>query len=185
LSVGLQRTNQPLALSELSARVFACIALSLKSKAAQRLVAHALLSRQPDHRNAVVDGDTFHVATFGPTTGELAVLRDLVCVVGGLATAVVYVRGRHYPPGQHTRLYQWLSCFHRMLDLGAPIGMCDYVIGQDERHRLPCSLLGSFCGHDIVTQPSGALPAHVEALAAREGFDRCPRYHAERLIRVR
>lgn len=173
-----------LALRELSAQVFGCVALSIKCKSSQRLVAHALLARQPSHQNIDANGEKFHVATFAPNLAEVAVLRDLVCVVGDLRSAIVYVRGRHYPPGQHTRLYQWLSCFHRMLALSAPIGLCDYVVGVGERHRLPCSLLGSFCGHDVATQPGGALPSYVEALAAREGFDQCPRYLAERLIRI-
>src|SRR5262245_34360326 len=134
------------ALAELGSQVFACIGLAAKSRASQAGIARKLLQRQPSCQIVELEGMAFDVATFAADSGDLP---NLICLVGSLKSAVVLVRGKHYPPGQQTRLYQWLVCFQRMQAMRLPIGACDYVAGG---YRLPCSLLGSFHAHHMHEQ---------------------------------
>jgi hypothetical protein len=171
----LTPTEGPLA--TIGGQAFACIGLATDSRAKQAAVARRLIREQPSAQTAELDGTAYDVATF---TAVSSALPNVLLMVGDLKSAVVWVNGRHYPPGQHTRLYQWLVCFQRMQSMGLPIGACDYQAGG---FRLPCSLLGSFCAHEIPAHPEPEQ--FLELAAMREGFDCCPRYVAERLIRIR
>jgi hypothetical protein len=164
------------AIAALGGEAFACIGLAIDSRARQAPIARRLILEQPSAQRAELDGAPFDVATFRATSEALP---RLICLVGDLKSAVIWVNGQHYPPGQHTRLYQWLVCFQRMQTMGLPLAACDY---RANGYRLPCSLLGSFCAHqmDAHSEPAQFL----EAEAARSGLDRCPRYIAERLIRI-
>jgi hypothetical protein len=167
----LETRDLPVAVVDRSA--FACVGLAADSRARQAPIARRIIREQPSALSAELDGIAFDIATF-PATSEA--LPRVLCLVGDLRSAVIWVNGQHYPPGQHTRLYQWLVCFQRMQKMRLPIGACDYNIGG---YRLPCSLLGAFCAFQM---PAHADPAqYLELAAAREGFDRCPRYVAERL----
>lgn len=156
---------------------FAYVALSCASRGAQAPIARKLLQRQQSHEYVTLEGESFDYATFGPESSDLA---QLVCLVGDLKSAVVVVRGRLYPPGQHTRLYQWLTCHRRMVAMELPISACDYMTGG---LRLPCSLLGSFHAHE--RDAHADHEAFYAIAASRDGLDCCPRFIPERLIRIR
>jgi hypothetical protein len=173
----------PLAEGDLPARAFGVIGLAVSSRSSQAGVAHAILERQPDSRVIDIGATAFRVAAFEATAADLTPLRNLVAMVGDLKTAIVYVRGRYYPTGQTTRLYQWLTCFERMQGMDLPISACDFCTRGEQVYRLPCSLLGSFHAWTAPGQADAA--SYYETAGAREGFDRCPRYVPERLIRLR
>jgi hypothetical protein len=164
-------------LATLSATAFACIALATNSRGAQAPIARKILQRQGTYQSAALGQLTYELATFDARSPDL---QELVLLVGDLKSGVVMVRGKLYPPGQHGRLYQWLTCYQRMQAMALPIGACDYIV---DGLRLPCSLAGAhhaFCRHGHPDQQ-----AYFEHAAARDGFDRCPRYVPERLIRLR
>lgn len=54
-----------------------------------------------------------------------------------------------------------------------------------EKYRLPCHLLGSFTARQLDRENEAGGREQLEAFAEKEGFIRCPRYVAERLIRVK
>jgi hypothetical protein len=164
-------------LAELASHAFAYVGLALASKSAQSGLAHEILQRQARAELVEIGGTTFRVAPFEHIAADLTPLRNLIAMIGDLKTAIVYVRGRYYPPGQHTRLYQWLTCYQRMQGMSLPAVACDYCVRGDRPLTLPCSLLGSF--HAYGAPDTDAAP-YFAAAAARDGLDRCPRFRVTR-----
>lgn len=153
-------------LAERSATAFACIGLARNSRGKQAPIARRILLKQPSAQTAELDGTVYDVATFSAASPALP---PLICLLGDLKSAVIWVNGRHYPPGQHIQLYRWVVCHARMCAMQLPLSACEYRAGG---YTIGCSLLGAFHAHAAPEDPS----AYLAAAAARDGLDRCPRY---------